>query len=220
MTKRKRSTSERVPSMPSSKKRVKEKPTTLNSLRSEKELDGSKGDYAVGKGKPPKHTQFKKGDGRHRPGRPKGSKNMVTMVLEAARDQVPVTIDGKRRKISKAQAAAINLANAAATGNPKFVLQFIDLIAGITLRPGRPGSIQLDLQTSKILEGSLMDQKTFTIVAGVVFLVVALFHLVRIYEGWPVEIGDWSIPMWVSWIGLIVAGGLAFFGFNANPRLE
>ena len=82
-------------------------------------------------GKPPKHTQFKKGDGRHRPGRPKGSKNMVTMVLEAARDQVPVTIDGKKRKISKAQAAAINLANAAATGNPKFVLQFIDLIAGI-----------------------------------------------------------------------------------------
>jgi hypothetical protein len=56
---------------------------------------------------------------------------MVTLVLEAARDQVPVTIDGKKRKISKAQAAAINLANAAATGNPKFVLQFIDLIAGI-----------------------------------------------------------------------------------------
>ena len=59
---------------------------------------------------------------------------MVTMVLEAARDQVPVTIDGKKRKISKAQAAAINLANAAATGNPKFVLQFIDLIAGIEAR--------------------------------------------------------------------------------------
>ena len=59
-----------------------------------------------------------------------------------------------------------------------------------------------------------MDQKTFTIVAGVVFLVVALFHLVRIYEGWPVEIGDWSIPMWVSWIGLIVAGGLAFSGLT------
>jgi DNA polymerase IIIc chi subunit len=56
---------------------------------------------------------------------------MVSMVLEAARDQVPVTIDGKKRKISKAQAIAIHLANAAATGNPKFVLQFIDLIARI-----------------------------------------------------------------------------------------
>ena len=57
---------------------------------------------------------------------------MVTLVLEAARDQVPVAIDGKKRKISKAQAAAINLANAAATGNRKFVLQFIDLIARST----------------------------------------------------------------------------------------
>jgi hypothetical protein len=43
---------------------------------------------------------------------------------------------------------------------------------------------------------------------------VALFHLVRIYMGWPVMIGDWSVPMWLSWIGLIVAGGLAFFGLS------
>ena len=28
---------------------------------------------------------------------------------------------------------------------------------------------------------SLMDQKTFSIVAGVIFAAVALFHLVRIY---------------------------------------
>jgi hypothetical protein len=61
---------------------------------------------------------------------------------------------------------------------------------------------------------SLMDQKQFSIAAGVIFAVVALFHLVRIYMGWPVIIGDWSVPMWVSWIGLIIAGGLAFFGLS------
>jgi hypothetical protein len=43
---------------------------------------------------------------------------------------------------------------------------------------------------------------------------VALFHLVRIFMAWTVDIGDWSVPMWFSWIGLIVAGGLAFFGFR------
>jgi hypothetical protein len=59
-----------------------------------------------------------------------------------------------------------------------------------------------------------MDQKQFSIAAGVIFAVVALFHLVRIYMGWPVIIGDWSVPMWVSWIGLIIAGGLAFFGLS------
>jgi hypothetical protein len=61
-----------------------------------------------------------------------------------------------------------------------------------------------------------MDQKTFSIVAGLIFTLVALFHLVRIYMGWPVDIGDWSVPMWFSWIGLVVAGGLAFFGFRLS----
>jgi len=46
----------------------------------------------------------------------------------------------------------------------------------------------------------------------------ALFHLVRIYMDWPVMIGGWSVPMWVSWIGLVVAGGLAFFGLRLAER--
>jgi hypothetical protein len=33
--------------------------------------------------------------------------------------------------------------------------------------------------------------------------VVALFHVVRIYMDWPVMIGDWSVPMLVSWIGAL-----------------
>ena len=40
-------------------------------------------------------------------------------------------------------------------------------------------------------------------------------------DGWmllPVMIGDWSVPMWVSWIGLVVAGGLAFFGLRLAER--
>ena len=56
------------------------------------------------------------------------------------------------------------------------------------------------------------------VLAGVIFAVVALFHLVRIYMDWPVMIGDWSVPMWASWIGLVVAGGLAFFGLRLTER--
>jgi hypothetical protein len=51
-------------------------------------------------------------------------------------------------------------------------------------------------------------------VAGIIFTLVALFHLVRIYMEWPVMIGDRSAPKSVSWIVLIVAGGLALFGFR------
>ncbi|MGE3992041.1 DUF5681 domain-containing protein [Pseudorhodoplanes sp.] len=94
----------------------------------------SNDEYSVGRGKPPKHTQFKKGDGRKRPGRPKGSKNIATLVLEAAHAQVDAIIDGKKRKISKKQSAAIRLANAGAMGDPKLLLKFIDLIGEIEAR--------------------------------------------------------------------------------------
>jgi hypothetical protein len=119
---------------PSGKKQTRRASTTPGKnapVEKKKAPSGKKGDYAIGRGKPPKHTQFKKGDGRSRPGRPKGSKNITTLVLEAARDQVTVTIDGEARRISKAQAAVIQLANSGATGDPKLLLKFIDLIAKI-----------------------------------------------------------------------------------------
>ena len=38
-----------------------------------------------------------------------------------------------------------------------------------------------------------MDAKTFSLVAGVIFAVVALLQLVRIFMQWTVVIGDWSV---------------------------
>jgi len=51
-------------------------------------------------------------------------------------------------------------------------------------------------------------------VTATLFLVVALMHLLRIIFGWSVEIGSLSIPFWVSWLGVLVAGALAYFGFT------
>jgi hypothetical protein len=106
-----------------------EKPSVRGS-----ESGTSKNSYEVGKNRPPVNTRFKKGDGRKRPGRPKGRKNIATLVLQAANEQVAVTIDGKKRKISKAQSAAMQLANAGAMGNPKLLVKFIDLIEEIERR--------------------------------------------------------------------------------------
>jgi hypothetical protein len=63
-----------------------------------------------------------------------------------------------------------------------------------------------------------MDQKTFSLMAGVIFAVVALFHLVRIFEEWTIVIGDWSVPKSVSWVALIVAGGLALLGLRFSQQ--
>jgi hypothetical protein len=65
-----------------------------------------------------------------------------------------------------------------------------------------------------------MDRKTFCMLTGIIFTLVALFHLVRIYMEWPVMIADWSVPKWVSWVALIVAGGFAAFGFRFTTNDE
>jgi hypothetical protein len=33
-------------------------------------------------------------------------------------------------------------------------------------------------------------------------------------HGWPIVIGSWTAPMWVSWIGLVAGGGLSYFGLR------
>lgn len=63
-----------------------------------------------------------------------------------------------------------------------------------------------------------MDQKTFAIVSGAIFALVALLHILRILMGWPAMIGGWMVPVWVSWIGLVVAGGLSYFGLSLAMR--
>ena len=59
-----------------------------------------------------------------------------------------------------------------------------------------------------------MNRKTYMTVTATLFVVVAIMHLLRIIFGWQVEIGGLSIPFWVSWLGILVAGALSYFGFT------
>jgi hypothetical protein len=59
-----------------------------------------------------------------------------------------------------------------------------------------------------------MSQKTFSLTAGVVFLLVAVAHLLRMLFGLSIEVQGVAAPMWVSGIGLIIAGYLAYEGFQ------
>jgi hypothetical protein len=52
------------------------------------------------------------------------------------------------------------------------------------------------------------------IVTAALFLVVAIAHLLRVILGWQVVIGGLGIPFWLSWLGVLVAGALAYFGFT------
>jgi hypothetical protein len=59
-----------------------------------------------------------------------------------------------------------------------------------------------------------MSRRAFLLATAIIFSLVALLHLARIVFGWSAVIGARSVPMWLSWIALVVAGALAYFGFS------
>lgn len=59
-----------------------------------------------------------------------------------------------------------------------------------------------------------MTHKTFFKVASTIFLIVGVVHALRILNGWSAVIGGWSVPMWLSWLAVILTGYLAYTGFR------
>ena len=49
-----------------------------------------------------------------------------------------------------------------------------------------------------------MGSRLYLLVSGVVFGLVAILHLLRVVNGWPLVLGTWSVPMWGSWLGTVV----------------
>jgi len=51
--------------------------------------------------------------------------------------------------------------------------------------------------------------KPATHLASILLAAVSLAHLLRALFGVQVTLADWVIPMWVSWVAFVVAGGVA-----------
>ena len=58
-----------------------------------------------------------------------------------------------------------------------------------------------------------MNRKSYFFVTAVVFAVIGLLHLLRIVIGWEAVVAGWVVPVWISWVGLVVTAVFAFFGF-------
>jgi hypothetical protein len=58
-----------------------------------------------------------------------------------------------------------------------------------------------------------MSRKTYFLVCGALFFLVATAHLSRLIMGWEIAIGGWTVPRWISIPGLILPGILSAWGF-------
>jgi hypothetical protein len=65
--------------------------------------------------------------------------------------------------------------------------------------------------------GRVMTAKNFSILAAVIFGIVAVLQFARAISEAPINVGTTiSIPVWASWIACIVAAVLAWLGFSAS----
>jgi len=97
-----------------------------------------KKDYETGYGKPPKASQFTQGNSGNPKGRPKGKRNVATLLDAVLNEKVIINENGRKRKVTKLEASLKQVVNSATTGDLP--------------------SMRLLLQLASVAEGTLADR--------------------------------------------------------------
>lgn len=61
-----------------------------------------------------------------------------------------------------------------------------------------------------------MHHDTYRKFTGGIFAIIAVLHLLRVVNSWPAQIASFTVPMWLSWVALLLAGYLAYSGLKRN----
>lgn len=83
--------------------------------------------YDIGYGKPPRHTQFKKGQSGNPSGRPKGTRNLQDDLADELGELIRVREAGIEKTMSKQRAMLKGLSAAALTGNMRAAKLVLEL---------------------------------------------------------------------------------------------
>ena len=58
----------------------------------------------------------------------------------------------------------------------------------------------------------------YVVVSGVLFGVIALVQAVRALNQWPVQVDGLEVPVWVSWVAMIIAGSFCVWAFRSGHK--
>jgi Family of unknown function (DUF5681) len=83
---------------------------------------------AVGKGRPPVATRWKRGQSGNPKGRPKGSRNISAVLRDVIRQKIAVTENGRTRRIPALEVMLRRLANDAMRNDPRALKLLLTLV--------------------------------------------------------------------------------------------
>ena len=82
--------------------------------------------YQVGPGRPPLHTRFRKGQSGNPGGR--STKSLPALLADALNETVVVTIDGRRRRLTKREAIVTQMVDKSASADLRATKMLIDMM--------------------------------------------------------------------------------------------
>jgi hypothetical protein len=65
-----------------------------------------------------------------------------------------------------------------------------------------------------------MNPKVFSLLASVIFTLIALGHLSRLVLRLSMVLEGWAVPLWVNGVAVLIFGYLAYEGFRLARKLQ
>ena len=84
-------------------------------------------EYKFGYGKPPKSSRFESGSSGNAKGRPKGSKNLKTLIRRAMTSTVSIREGSRSRRVSKIEGVVLRQLQDALKGNDRSAMAIIKM---------------------------------------------------------------------------------------------
>jgi hypothetical protein len=111
---------------------------------------------------PPMRTRFKRGHSGNPKGRPKGTLNMATVLAKTLRERVLINENGKRKTVTKLEAALKQVTNKAASGEIKALQLLAALVRSAEERSNQIAAPNSELEEvdEKVVLGILKRLKT------------------------------------------------------------
>jgi Family of unknown function (DUF5681) len=110
-------------------------------------------DLAVGYGRPPVANRFKPGTSGNLRGRPKGAKNLTTLIKEAMIATIPIQEGEKTRRVTRLEGVVLRQIQSALKGNDKSAMAVLKMALqlGLLQDSSDSGEISLGREDERIL---------------------------------------------------------------------
>jgi Family of unknown function (DUF5681) len=118
--------------------------------------------YQVGFAKPPSATRFRKGQSGNPAGRPRGSKNISTILEQELEQRVVIRENGKQKSVTKRRASMKQFVNKAIAGDPRALQLLINYLRELELNPPNRLSPAYDDAKFEMMAARLDDNEQMT----------------------------------------------------------